>query len=98
MTIILISFPSYANELVEQQLPIICGPSKQIMEGIQRRFKEDGVFVAADKNSVQQDLYHTLMINPSTGTWTFAVVNQQAKTTCIIGSGTNANLIGFIGV
>ena len=98
LLIMLIAFPSQAIELKETTLPIICGPVKEVVEGIQKRFQEDNVFVAMDINQANHDVYHTLFMNNVTGTWTFLAINKQMATACIISSGINANIMGFTGV
>jgi len=71
----------------EIQLPIMCGPSQNILNGLRERFEEQMIFMSPSKNEVDHDLTHTFWLNPEKQTWSFVVTNKQKDTTCIISSG-----------
>lgn len=76
----------------EKEIPVMCGDTEHLLEGLRERYGEEMIFIAVSKNAVGHDLSHSLWINYQTKTWTFIVVNKQAKTTCIHASGDNLNI------
>ena len=81
-----------AAAALELSLPIFCGPSENLLEGLRDRYNEEIVFMAPSANEVGDELYHSLWINADTKTWSFLVVNKQKETTCVIASGDNLNM------
>jgi hypothetical protein len=73
----------------EVQLPIMCGDTSNLIEGLEEKYDEEVVFMAGGKNNTGDELYHSLWINYGTKTWSFIVVNKQRNTTCVISSGDN---------
>jgi hypothetical protein len=76
-----------AAAVFELQLPITCGPTDNILQGLRERYNEEIVFMSPSKNAKGHDLSHSLWVNPETQTWSFIVVNRDEKTTCVISSG-----------
>jgi len=77
-------------EMRELQLPIFCGPTDNLLEGLRDRYDEEIVFMSPSENATGHKLTHSLWINPTTGTWSFIVVNKDLGTTCVIASGDNS--------
>lgn len=75
------------QQFVEQNLPMFCGKTDTLLEGLKQRYSEEIVFMAPSKNYKDDDLFHSLWINAGTSTWSFIVVNKQAGMTCVIASG-----------
>ena len=71
------------------ELPIMCGDTSNLIEGLKKKYDEEIVMMAAGKNNVGDELYHSLWINAGTKTWSFIVVNKQKNVTCVISSGDN---------
>jgi len=86
------SFLLAAVAAFELQLPIMCGPSQNLLEGLRERYKEEIIFMAPSKNEDGEDLAHSFWVNPRTKTWSFIVTNKQKQTTCVISSGDNFQL------
>jgi hypothetical protein len=79
--------PVQSEELKELQLPILCGDSENILNGLRQQYAEELIFMAPSVNSAGHNLFHSLWYNRQTSTWSFIVVNKQAKKLCIISSG-----------
>lgn len=81
--------PVIAEEspLRELTLPILCGPTENLLKGLKRQYDEEIIFMAPSQNQVGDNLFHSLWINTETTTWSFIVVNKKRNTTCIISSG-----------
>ena len=82
--------PVQSEELKELQLPILCGNSENILNGLRQRYAEELVFMAPSVNSAGHNLFHSLWYNRQTSTWSFIVVNREVETLCIISSGDGA--------
>jgi hypothetical protein len=76
----------------ELQLPIMCGPTDNLLAGLRERFQEQIIFMSPSKNEIDEDLTHTFWLNPDTQTWSFVVTNKQKQTTCILASGNKFQL------
>ena len=76
-----------AATVFELQLPILCGPTDNMLKGIKDRYGETMIFFSPSKNEIAEDLIHSLWVNPKTETWSFVVENKQKDTTCVISSG-----------
>lgn len=85
-------FASAEVEPYEVQLPITCGSTDNLVEGLREYYKEEIVMMAGSKNAAGHELYHSLWINAGTGTWSFVVVNKNAGITCVIATGENVNM------
>ena len=81
------SFLLAAVAAFEIQIPIMCGPSQNMLSGLRDRYEEQMIFMSPSKNEADHDLTHTFWLNPETQTWSFVVTNKQKDTTCIISSG-----------
>lgn len=79
-----------ANDSFKTFIPVQCGPTVPLLDGIKSRYGEEIIFMAPSKNSEGHDLFHSLWYNPKEHTWTFIVVNKQKGSTCIFASGDNA--------
>lgn len=71
----------------EKQLPMFCGDTDHILEGIKTKYSEEIVMMAPSQNGQGHDLFHSLWINAGSTTWSFIVVNKQVGVTCILASG-----------
>ena len=78
----------------ELQLPIVCGPTDNILNGLRNKFQEEIIFMSPSQNETGDELFHSLWVNPDTQTWSFVVVNKPKKTTCVIASGDKFQLFG----
>lgn len=76
----------------EKQLPIYCGDTEHLIEGLNEKFNEEVVMMAAGMNSADHDIFHSLWINNDTGTWSFVVLNKDMGVTCVIASGSNVKM------
>jgi hypothetical protein len=86
--LLILSVPTHAEvQTYETQLPIICGDTNNLLQGLREEYEEEIVMMAEGYNHKGDDLYHSLWINTGNQTWTFVVVNKQAKTTCVLASG-----------
>lgn len=88
----ILSIGSVNAETFELKIPIICGPSENMLGVLREHYEEQMIFMSPSKNETDEDLSHTLWLNPETTTWSFAVVNKQKKTACVISSGDNFQL------
>ena len=77
----------------EKQLPMFCGDTEHILEGIKSKYAEEVVMMAPSQNGQGHDLFHSLWINAGSTTWSFIVVNKQVGVTCIIASGDNMRMM-----
>jgi len=75
-----------------KQLPIQCGDTEHLIEGLKERYSEEIVMMSAGANDRGHELFHSLWINADTRTWTFLVVNKNVGVTCVISSGDNFNM------
>ena len=96
--VMFISAPLVAEELTEQTIPIYCGPSENILNGIKSKFSEEVMFMAADKNQAGHDIFHSLWLNYESNTWSFIVINKQLEKACIMASGINGKALQAIGI
>jgi hypothetical protein len=76
----------------EKQIPLYCGDTEHLLEGIKEKYGEEAVMMSAGANAVGHELFHSLWINSGTRTWTFMVVNKTIGVTCIMASGDNFNM------
>jgi len=91
--LLVLSVPTQAEvEPFETNLPMICGDTQNIVDGLREEFEEEIVMMAPSKNNVGDDLFHSLWINVGTTSWTFIVVNKQKNVTCVIASGDNITM------
>jgi len=90
LLLMVVSVSVKADQVREIDIPAICGPSENILEGLREKYNEEIIFMAPSKNSRGDDLTHSLWINHNTNTWSFVVVNRQNSTLCILGSGEDA--------
>ena len=89
--LLVLSVPAHAQSF-DAQLPMICGNSKNIVDGLREEYREEIVMMAPGVNSSGDDLYHSLWINVNTSTWSFIVVNKQQGVACVIASGTGITM------
>jgi hypothetical protein len=87
--------PAHAEEplppgMKEMDIPILCGPTQNMLQGLRNRFNEEIVFMAPSQNAIGHNLTHSLWINMDSTTWSFVVVNKEKNVTCIISSGDGA--------
>jgi hypothetical protein len=82
-----------AATVFELQLPILCGPTDNMLQGIKDRYGESPVFISPSKNDLDEDLTHSFWLNIHTETWSFIVSNKQKNTTCVISSGQKFELL-----
>jgi hypothetical protein len=73
----------------EKQLPMSCGDTEHLLDGLKETYTEEIVMMSAGVNGVGHELFHSLWINAGSRTWTFLVVNKDVGVTCIIASGDN---------
>ena len=86
--LLVLSVPTQAEvQPFETQLPMICGDTQNLLQGLREDYEEEIVMMAEGYNHKGDELYHSLWINVGSQTWTFVVVNKPAKTTCVIASG-----------
>lgn len=91
--LLVLSVPTQAEvEPFETNLPMICGDTQNIVDGLREEYKEEIVMMASSNNNVGDDLFHSLWINAGTTSWSFIVVNKQKSVTCVIASGDNVNM------
>lgn len=96
---VLISTQANAEvESFETRLPITCGDTTNLIEGLKGAYGEEVLVMAADKTPDGNDLFHSLWVNYSTKTWTFIAVNKQKGVTCVIASGNNLNVFFPTGI
>lgn len=88
--LLVLSVPTYAEiQPYETRLPIMCGDTDNLLQGLREEYEEEIVMMANGHNHKGDELYHSLWINQGTQTWSFIVVNKNAETTCVISSGDN---------
>lgn len=85
-------------EPFQEQLPVQCGDTDHLLEGLREQFSEEMIMMAAAKTANGDDLFHSLWINVNTTTWTLVAVNQQKGVSCVIASGDNANMMVPAGI
>jgi hypothetical protein len=83
----LLAFSVHAQQTFETEIPVICGDGKNIIDGLREKFEEEILFMAPSKNAQGDDLFHSLWVNHSKGSWSFIVLNKQKGIVCILGSG-----------
>ena len=88
----LMPMKALANDPFQTAIPVQCGSTEMLLDGIKSRYGEEVIFMAPSKNSEGDDLFHSLWLNPKTFTWTFIVVNKQKGSTCVFASGENFKL------
>jgi hypothetical protein len=76
----------------EKEIPLYCGDTEHLLEGIKEKYGEEPVMMAAGTNATGHELFHSLWINAGTRTWSFMVVNKNVGVTCIMASGDNFNI------
>lgn len=93
LVLALIALPTQAEvQPFESQLPMMCGDTKKLLDGLKERYQEEIVFLASSENSVGDGLFHSLWINYGNQTWSFIVVNKERSITCVLGSGENFSM------
>lgn len=75
-----------------KELPIQCGDTEHLLEGLNKTYEEEIVMMSAGVNARGHELYHSLWINAGTQTWTFLVVNKDMGVSCVISSGDNLQM------
>ena len=70
-----------------KQLPIQCGDSEHMVDGIREKYSEEIVMMAPSQNQAGHDLFHSLWINAGSTTWTFMIVNRNLGVACVMASG-----------
>ena len=86
--LMLFSMPILAEvQPFETNLPMICGDTSNIIDGLREEHNEEIVMMSAGKNATGDNLFHSLWINYGDQTWTFIVVNKPKNVTCVIASG-----------
>lgn len=68
-------------------LPIICGPTNDIINEVKQDFGEVILFMGGAHNENGQELYTTLWGNEKTGTFTVIITNKQEEKSCILTDG-----------
>jgi len=76
----------------QQELPIFCGDSEHIVDGLREKYSEEIIMMAPSQNQQGHDLFHSLWINAGTTTWSFIVVNREVGMACVIASGDQMKL------
>lgn len=90
LLLLVLSVPVQAEvQPYETRLPIMCGDTDNLIDGLKKEYDEEIVFMAGGYNQQGHELYHSLWINYGTKTWSFMVVNKEKDTTCVISSGDN---------
>lgn len=77
----------------ELQLPIVCGPTGPLLDGLNNRYNEEIIFMSPSKNADGESLTHSFWVNTQNQTWTFIVTNKEKESTCVIASGDNFWLV-----
>ena len=85
--LLLFSTSASAIEPFEINMPMMCGDTKNLVDGLNDNYGEEIVFMAPSKNSNGDNMFHSLWINYDTKTWTFIVVNREKGITCVMASG-----------
>jgi len=95
-----LSFTVIANDKIvvqphEKTIPIQCGQSNKLFPNLVQEYKEELFFLSKGVNSLGHELYHSLIVNHNTKTWTFIVTNKNLNTACVLSSGDNFTLFTF---
>ena len=92
--ILVLSVPISKAEIppFDFQLPITCGDTNNILNGLKERYNEEVVMMASSNNDNGEQLYHSLWINMGDQTWSFIVVNKDRGVTCLLASGENLKM------
>lgn len=91
--LMLFSAPTFAEvQPFETQLPMICGDTQNIVDGLRTKYEEEIVMMSEGVNDRGDELYHSLWINYGKQTWTFIVVNKPKDVTCVIASGNTLSM------
>lgn len=104
LTVLMMFFASvsYADhngiDPFEERLPIQCGDTEHLVEGLGERFKEEMIMMAAGKTASGDNLFHSLWINVETTSWTLIAVNREKGVSCVIASGDNAQMMVPAGI
>ena len=77
----------------ELSLPIMCGDTSNLLEGLRNTYQEEIVFMSPSENSNGDLLTHSLWVNTEKQTWSFVVTNKEKDTLCVIASGQNYVLV-----
>jgi len=68
-------------------IPLECYPIEPLLSAMKEEYNEELVFLSGSVNSLGEELYHSLWINPVTQTWSFLVTNKPRDRICLIASG-----------
>jgi len=85
-------------EPFQEVLPIQCGDTEHLVEGLREEFDEEMIMMAAGKTAAGDDLFHSLWINVDKTSWTLVAVNKQKGVSCVIASGDNARMMVPAGI
>lgn len=92
--LMVLSVPVHAEiQPFDTALPIVCGNSENILNGLRDEYKEELVFITKGETAEGDMLSHSLWINQSTQTWTFVATNKEKGVTCVISSGDTFSII-----
>lgn len=89
---------AHAREPFNTELPMMCGDSTNLLNGLKEKYEEEIVFLTTGINNVGDELFHSLWINNETRTWSFVVLNKQKSLLCVIASGDKFNLFTPAGI
>jgi len=89
LAVLLVPVSNAEVQPYEVELPMICGDSTNLVKGLREKYGEEIIMMSEGVNSIGDQLYHSLWINPDSQTWTFVVVNKQKETLCVMASGDN---------
>lgn len=90
--VLLLPMQVVAQDPYNAELPMMCGNTQNLVDGLRERYGEEIVMMAPSENEYGDDLFHSLWYNAGTTTWSFIVVNKQKGVTCVIASGEQANM------
>ena len=91
--LLVLSVPSHAQiQPFELNLPITCGDTNKMIEGLREEYDEEIVMMSSDVNELGEELYHSLWINAKNKTWSFIVVNKPKGITCMLASGSTLQM------
>ena len=85
-------------EPFDTQIPITCGDTSNLLEGLKNNYGEEVLTMMAGKTPAGDDLFHSLWVNYQTKTWSFIAVNKQKGVTCVISSGDNLSIFFPAGI
>jgi len=92
--LMVLSVPVYAEiQPFETRLPIVCGDTNNILEGLREEYGEELVFITQGKTADGNLVSHSLWINTNTQTWSFLATNKEKGATCVVSSGDTFNLM-----